>query len=169
MNNKKKRSKLIAALVGILVVLVVVAIMLAKGGKGGDSSDAAADSEVEQVMESGIKVETLYGDFFISDEWVDYFEYEINDKDKYKVVFNAAYEDCKAELFTLVFAEEAEGTLLGSMKADGNTANVFIQLEEIKIPKDLPAEKHDAFYGMQEEVNSIITQLNQMKGFTPAE
>lgn len=167
MNNKKKRSKLIAILVAILAVLVVVAVLLAKGGKDGGSSNA--DNEVEQVMESGIKVETTYGDFFISDEWFDYFEYEINDKDNYEVVFKAVYEKSEAELFTLVFAEKAEGSLLGSIEADGKTANVFMQLEEIEIPEDLPAEKHDAFYGMQEEVNSIIEQLNQMKEFTPAE
>ena len=171
--NKKKRSKLIAVLAVVFVLLVIVAVWLAKGGKEegtqtGESTNVGESTE--QSVPAGLPVETKYGEFLMSDEWYDYFEYEIIEDDVYQVDFKATYEKSEVVLFSLIFADEIEdAVLLGSMKAEEDTVNVFMELDEIVIPDDLPAEKHDAFYGMQEEVNNIIDQLNQMDGFEAAE
>ena len=162
-----KKKKLVGILTIILVVLIVIAVVLGiKNGKAGSSGESSTN--VEGNVVEGIPVETKYGDFVVSDQWYDYFEYEIDEEDEYTVKFCAKYEDVEVVLFSLVFGETEEGTFIGEIGHNDGNVNVYINLTELEFPEEIPAEKKNAFYAMQEEVNSILEQLNQMDNFTQA-
>ena len=162
MNSKNKRIILISDLAVVLIILVAIAISLFK-----KDNRSVAD---ETVVEEGITIETKYGEFEISNQWQDYFDYEISEDNNYTVDFLATYENNQVTLFSLVFGSDVEGgQQIGQIENDGKNEAVYIVFNKLEMQEDLPSEMQDAFYGMQEEVNTIIEQLNAMDNFTVAE
>lgn len=146
----------------IIIIIVLLIVIVA----GIFAAAMFLDKENKETAASGIPVQTPYGEIYFSDEWTAYYDDEIVEENgSYTITFFAKYEDYKGELFSLIFAKNSDATLIGTIEDD----NVYIDMKELDIPKDVPDEKVNAFYGMQEEVNRIMEQLDSIGGYDPAE
>ena len=112
-------------------------------------------------MIPGIGIDTPYGSLYFSEEWYDYLKIDITEDDQlYKVDFYADYKSNKFLLFSLVYGSSTSGTLLGIFEnSEQDGIPVYLQMNDLEIPKDFPEESVDSVYAMREEVNNICDQI----------
>lgn len=149
-NNKRKKKAII--IVGLLIVCIIA----------GAAVIVLHQADHQKKEWTGIPVDTPKGTMFISDEWSEYLDAKVDDTNDYSITFSGKYDKYQIKLFTLTFGESEESTVLGKFK-DGTC--VSVKMYPLELPEDIPEEKQDAFYAMQEEINNLNMQLQEMDGF----
>ncbi len=149
-NNKNKKKDII--IVSLLIVCIIA----------GAAVVAFQQTDYQKKEWTGIPVDTPKGTLFFSDEWSEYLDVQVDDTNDYSITFSGKYDKYQIKLFTLTFGENEENTVLGIFQ-DGTC--VSVKMYPLEIPEDIPEEKQDAFYAMQEEINNLNEQLQEMDGF----
>lgn len=149
-NNKNKKKTII--IVSLLIVCIIA----------GAAVIVLYQADHQKKEWTGIPVDTPEGTLFISDEWSEYLDVKVDDTHDYSITFSGKYDKYQIRLFTLTFGESEENTVLGNFK-DGTC--VSVKMYPLEIPEDIPEEKQDAFYAMQEEINNLTEQLQEMEEF----
>lgn len=137
----------------LLAALIAAAMIFTACGSGKD------------VQESGI--ETPVGTLDYPTEWNGEVEVEQKQSDgEYTASFYAKVGDDKVELFELLVGATEGSYRLGSApNKDGNSADIWLNIEEIEREDSWTDEEYDHINDLQSGVNDLIDQLNGMDGF----
>lgn len=131
-------------------------------------NDVLADLKMESAGESvnTVRVETPYVVLQYSADWGTALYTQITEEEIYKVSFYGQVGDIEPKhLFDLCFGGD-NGTLLGWV-TDARVP-VYLTCFDLDPKWNWPHEDLDSLYAMQEEVNVIISYLNQEETFEPS-
>ncbi len=129
-------------------------------------NDATADqlneSHPETSANPNIKVETAYGDLYYSPVWKEYIHVEQKQEDQELVAhFRAKMQETDYELFSIILTDSNERgePVKEFTAADGSVKNVYVEIKELDFAENLTEIDKDNLYAMQEEVNTVLENM----------
>lgn len=176
--NRRTKVLLSIIILGIVIFIVLGILVIKNNNKKPDGNSDIRETQIDNQSEesgankknrqTGIPIDTPYGELFFSEEWNDFLEVKVSDKTNYTIAFYTNLEKEKIKLFSVVFGSDSKGELLGTIDDQwGETREVSIIINELKGMENISEENRDVGYAMQEEVNDIIEQIYQFNGFQP--
>ena len=108
----------------------------------------------------GILISTKYGDLYYQDQWEDFMNIQVTEKDTCVIVsFTAEIDGVKYPLFQLTVGEGGDEPVGQITDVQGVKHNVFVSMEEISGISNLTEGEQNRLYAMQEEINFILENL----------
>lgn len=139
------------------------------------TSGAEANSELlesekaEGYMEEASKtydIDTDYCTLKYPEKWKGQVDTKIDKEDVYTVKFSSMVDSKEYALFDVCFGGRT-GTVVGKINVKGQEVPVSIVTYELNFSDDISQETKLNVLAMQEDVNVIIQNLEQYKGFVP--
>lgn len=151
----------------MLVFLMVGAVSVVATSCDKSNQNGATDEVVNEVenKEPDVITETSYGDLHFPGKWKDDVFIETDAEDPYTVSYYGVVDDEKYLLFSLVFGE-SDGYCLGTFDTEEGNINMYIEEGKLDNIDHLSDKKQKQLYDMQINVNYILQNLEDEKGFS---
>ena len=116
-----------------------------------------SESETSETVTEMVEIPTPYGSLQFPKEYNDRLVHEgIQEQDVYAHTFSMTHGDGTVKLFVLYFGDEANGTLIGSVKADGKQVPITVVSMPLEKDDTWSQADTDLFYAMQMAINDVI-------------
>lgn len=127
------------------------------------SVTVTTSDEATEVYE----IETPYCTLMYPDKWENKVRTEVGVEDICEVKFYCAIEGKpEIELFDVIFGGE-EGYKIGELYNDNGTISVYVITYDLELDDSWSENEQLEILGMQEDINTIISNLNELNSFIP--
>lgn len=161
MSKKNNRGKAYALIAAMVVLVAVVLVVL--WPKGETTPAVSQDGEIQIEM---LTISTPYCDLQYPDLWPDFFRHSGSENGgAYTETFYCSMNGQELELFRIVFNGEGSEFVLGTVKADGQTVPVSVEILDVTVDESWTQGERDTVYAMAEGVNDVIQSIQASDSF----
>ena len=159
---KIKKGTLVAVMWACILVLTVLLVFVFKQNTSGKTNNGGTTGPWENpsMPYQKLDISTRFGDFTLDGYWEGQIRAEIIEEDIYVIrIYGRAGNQPEQIIFEISFGDGV-GDLVGYVRVqDGSVTPVYVLCEEVAFDDSWTNAEKTAFLSMQEEVNSILSNL----------